>query len=56
MTDEKVMLPKNEIRSDGTEASNYCVFAWVESERGGLSDEVVRRSAMSEYSRKATKD
>jgi hypothetical protein len=46
MIDEKVVLPKSEIRSDGTEASNYCVFAWVESERDELSDEVVRRAAI----------
>jgi hypothetical protein len=44
--EEKVVLPKNETRSDGTEASNYCVFASMESEDGELSDEVKRRAGI----------
>jgi hypothetical protein len=44
--EEKIVLPTNDIRSDGTEALNGCVFAHVEGAGGELSDEVKRRAGI----------
>jgi hypothetical protein len=38
--DNTVVVPKNEIRSDGTEASNYCVFGLVKRESDELSADI----------------